>query len=112
MFYENLKAICKKHNTTVTAMLKELNISTGSTGNWKKGQLPRGEVLAQIANYLDTSIDYLIFGEYRTNLTKEQLHLLELYESTPERAKYKVVCDFERIVLEEIEKFALKQDAV
>ena len=112
MFYETLKNVCKERNTTVTAMLKELNISTGSTGNWKKGQLPRGEVLAQIANYLDTSIDYLIFGEYRTNLTEEQLHLLELYEQTPERAKYKVVCDFERIVTEEIEKFALKQETL
>ena len=112
MFYENLKAICKARNVSVSAMLKDLGLSTGSTGNWKKGQLPKGEVLAQIANYLDTSIDYLIFGEYRTDLTEEQLHLLELYESTPERAKYKVVCDFERIVAEEIEKFALKQDAV
>lgn len=112
MFYERLKAVCKERNTSVTAMLKALNLSTSGTGYWKKGKLPNGEVLAQIANYLDTSIDYLIFGEYRTNLTEEQLHLLELYESTPERAKYKVVCDFERIVLEEIEKFALKQDAV
>lgn len=112
MFYETLKMVCKERNTSVSAMLKELGLSTGSTGNWKNGQLPKGEILIQIANYLDTSIDYLIFGEYRTNLTEEQLHLLELYEQTPERAKYKVVCDFERIVAEEIEKFALKQDAV
>ncbi len=112
MFYENLKAICKARNVSVSAMLKDLGLSTGSTGNWKKGQLPKGEVLALIANYLDTSIDYLIFGEYRTNLTAEQLHLLELYEQTPDRAKYKVVCDLERIVAEEIEKFALQEDAV
>jgi len=112
MFYERLKELCKKKGTSVTVMLKTLGLSTGGTGYWKKGKLPSGEVLAQIADYLDTSIDYLIFGEYRTNLTEEQLHLLELYEQTPERAKYKVVCDFERIVAEEIEKFALKQDAV
>ena len=110
MFYENLKAVCKAQNTSVTAMLKALNLSTGGTGYWKKGKLPNGEVLKQIADYLDTSIDYLIFGEYRTNLTEEQLHLLELYEQTPDRAKYKVVCDMERIVAEEIEKFALQKD--
>ncbi len=111
MFYETLKAVCKQQHTSVSAMLKDLNLSTGSTGYWKKGKLPNGEVLAQIADYLHTSIDYLIFGEYRTNLNDEQLHLLELYEMTPERAKYKVVCDFETIVNQEIEKFALKKEA-
>lgn len=112
MFYERLRTICKEQHTSVTAMLKELKLSTSSTGYWKKGNLPNGEVLAQIADYLHTSIDYLIFGEYRTNLNEEQLRLLELYESTPERAKYKVLCDFETIVNQEIEKFAQKKEAV
>lgn len=112
MFYERLKVICKEQHTSVSAMLKELNLSTGSTGNWKRGGIPTGEVLAKIADYLHTSIDYLIFGEYRTNLNEEQLKLLELYESTPERAKYKVVCDFEEIVNIEIEKFASKKETV
>ena len=109
MFYERLRAVCKEHNTTVSAMLKALNLSTSGTGYWKKGKLPTGEVLAQIADYLDTSIDYLIFGEYRTNLTEEQLHLLEVYEQIPERAKYKAVCDFEEIAEMEIKKFALQK---
>lgn len=112
MFYERLKEICKKQNTSVTAMLKELKLSTSSTGYWKKGNLPNGEILAQIADYLHTSIDYLIFGEYRTNLNEEQLKLLELYEAAPERAKYKVVCDFEEIVNTEIKKFASKKEAL
>jgi len=112
MFYERLKAICKEQHTSVSAMLTDLNLSTGSTGRWKRGGLPNGEILVQIADYLHTSIDYLIFGEYRTNLNEEQLKLLELYESTPERAKYKVLCDFETIVNQEIEKFAQKKEAV
>ena len=112
MFYERLKAVCKEQHTSVSAMLTALNLSTGSTGRWKRGSLPNGEVLAQIADYLHTSIDYLIFGEYRTNLNEDQLRLLELYESAPERAKYKVLCDFETIVNLEIEKFAVKKEAV
>ena len=91
-------------------MLKELGLSTGSTGNWKKGQLPKGDILMKIADYLNTSIDYIIFGEYRDNLTDEEKYLLELYKSTPERARYKVVCDFERIVTEEIEKLARQKE--
>ena len=110
MFYERLKAVCKERGTTVTAMLKELGFSTGGTGYWKKGQLPKGDVLAAIADYLQTSIDYLIFGEYRCNLNEEQLHLLELYESTPEYARYKVMCDFEDSVSREIEKRSRRQN--
>ena len=105
MFYDRLRELCKQNNTTVTAMLAELGISTGSTGNWKKGQLPKGDVLKQIADYLNTSIDFLVYGEYKSNLSDEQMHLLELYQITPDRAKYKVMCDFESIVNAEIQKF-------
>lgn len=111
MFYERLKTLCKENGTSVSAMLKELSLSTGSTGAWKKGQLPKGETLAAIADYLHTSIDYLVFGEYRCNLNEEQLRLLELYESTPDYARYKVLCDFEDSVNREIEKLAAKKDA-
>ena len=105
MFYERLRELCKQNHTTVSAMLTELGLSTGSTGNWKRGQLPKGDVLKQIADYLDTSIDYLVYGEYKCNLSDEEKRLLALYRKTPDRAKYKVVCDFERMVEEETVKF-------
>lgn len=104
MFYERLQTLCKEHNTSISNMLNELGLSTGSTGNWKRGQLPKGDVLMKIAEYLDTSIDYLVFGEYRCKLDNEQKKLLKLYDCTPDRAKYKVLCDFEQIVNNEIEK--------
>ncbi|MBQ3691812.1 MAG: helix-turn-helix domain-containing protein [Clostridia bacterium] len=104
MFYERLKSLCKERNTTVTNMLSELGLSTGSTGNWKKGQIPKGDILAKIADYLDTSIDYIVFGEYRDNLTDEEKKLVEVYNTAPERAKYKLICDFEDLVEEEKEK--------
>ena len=109
MFYERLKAVCKERGTNVSSMLADLGLSTGNTGYWKKGQLPKGDVLAAIADYLQTSIDYLIFGEYRCNLNAEQLRLLELYEATPDYAKYKVMCDFEDIVSRELEKQQAKR---
>ena len=105
MFYTRLKKICQEKGTTITGMLKELNLSTGSTGNWKKGQLPKGEVLVLIADYLDTSIDYLIQGEYKSDLSEDEKRIIELYRNTPERAKYKVMCYVEKIVQEEIDRF-------
>ena len=105
-FYERLHFLCKERNTTVSHMLNELGLSTGSTGAWKKGQLPKGDALAMIADYLNTSIDYIIYGEYRSDLSDDEKKLVGLYRQTPERAKYKVLCDFEKIVDEEIDKFA------
>lgn len=105
-FYERLRRICKEKGTTVTHMLSTLGISTGSTGNWKKGQLPKGDILIKIADYLNTSIDYILLGEYRSDVSKDEKKLIELYRITPERAKYKVICDMERIVQEEIQKFS------
>lgn len=104
-FYERLREICKEKGTTVTNMLTKLGIATGSTGNWKRGSLPNGDVLIKIAKYLDTSVDYILLGEYRSDISKDEKKLIELYRKTPERAKYKVLCDMERIVQEEIQKF-------
>ena len=105
MFYERLQSLCKQKGTSVSNMLNELGLSTGSTGNWKKGQLPKGDILVKISKYLDTSIDFIVLGEYKADISKEEKHLIELYRSTPERAKYKVLCDIERIVEQEIERF-------
>lgn len=106
MFYERIQALCQQQNTSVSAMLKALGLSTGSTGNWKRGQLPKGDILAQIAQYLNTSMDYLVFGKFVSDLNAEELHLLALYRDTPDRAKYKVLCDFESIVQHEQERAA------
>lgn len=57
MFYENLKRICDEKGTTVTAVLKALNLSTGSTGKWKAGSVPSLEAVEKIAAYLGVSID-------------------------------------------------------
>lgn len=42
------------------AVLKELEISSGSANNWKKGTIPNGEILKKIADYFEVSIDSLL----------------------------------------------------
>lgn len=59
-FYNILNDLCKQNNTNVSLLLKSLNLSTGNTGSWKKGMLPKGETLMQIADYFNVSIDYLL----------------------------------------------------
>ena len=111
-FYERLRALCKEKHTSITTMLTELDMSTGCSANWKKGQLPKGEMLIKIADYLDTSADYILTGEYRSDLNDYEKKLVELFRSAPERAKYKLLCDLEDAVNHEIEKLAKEKGAV
>ena len=72
---------------------------------------PKGDALILIAGYLETSVDYLLKGEYYDTLSGDERQLIELYRSTPDRAKYKVLCDFEDAVNKEIDKFAKEKGA-
>ena len=111
-FYERLRALCRERHTSITTMLIELDMSTGCSANWKKGQLPKGEILIKIADYLDTSIDYMVTGEYRCDLDEYEKKLVTVFRSAPERAKYKILCDVENIVNDETEKLAKEKGAV
>jgi len=60
MFYDRMKQICAENETTVTTLLKELNLSTSMTGNFKRGSLPNGETLIKLSRALNISVDYLL----------------------------------------------------
>ena len=62
MFYDNLRAVCAEKGTTVTTVLKELHMSTGSTGKWKEGSIPKIDTVMQLSEHLDVSLDYLVYG--------------------------------------------------
>ena len=65
-FYERLKQECKKNNTTVTALLKEFNITTGRMSSWSKGGKPNPKEVKLFADKLNVSTDFLITGEEYT----------------------------------------------
>lgn len=71
MFYQRLHTICKNKGTTVTAMVKELGLSTANLSNWKNGRLPKTEIAFRIANYLGVSV-YELMGEDKKNTPDEQ----------------------------------------
>ena len=60
MFYDNLKDACREKGTTVTTVLKELHMSTGSTGKWKDGSIPKIDTVMQLSEYLGVSLDRLM----------------------------------------------------
>lgn len=60
MFWDNFYHLCELKNTTPNAVCKQLNLSTATATHWKNGTMPKGDVLLNIANLLDCSVDYLL----------------------------------------------------
>lgn len=60
MFYERFREICKQKNTTATAVVKALGLSSGNMTNWKNGRKPKTDIALKIANYLNVSVEYLM----------------------------------------------------
>ena len=82
MFYDNLKKVCEDNKIKPTKLLEILNISTGSLGNWKKGALPKSEILIKISTHLNVSTDFLLFGTTNmsiNNLSIDELNIIEMY---------------------------------
>ena len=60
--YDQFRAACKFKRTTLTSVLKAINKSDGSVGAWKAGAFPRLDIVMDIAEYLDVSLDELCYG--------------------------------------------------
>lgn len=89
MFYDNLSRICSEKNTTVTETLKNLGYSSSKGTAWKKGSIPKGRILQEVADYLCVPVYYLFMTERdiaeaqnksNLNLTDDDLELLAEYK--------------------------------
>jgi len=60
MFYERFTALCTSKKVSITPLTKKLGYSTGSLSAWKDGTIPNGQILSNIADYFNTSTDYLL----------------------------------------------------
>lgn len=67
MFYENFKKLCDLNNTTPTAVLKKLNISTSKGTAWKKGSEPNSKYIILISDFFNVPTDYLLGKETKIN---------------------------------------------
>ena len=73
MFYDNLKNACEDKGLKVTPYAQSLGLTSGIVGNWKKGGIPRQEILVQMASDLDVSIDFLLTGKNHKEKTRTVL---------------------------------------
>lgn len=59
IFFERFSELCKMHGETPNSVAKEIGASSGSVTAWKKGTEPRNATMTKIADYFDTTVDYL-----------------------------------------------------
>lgn len=59
VFFERFSELCKAHGETPNSVAKEIGSSSGSVTAWKKGTEPRNATMTKIADYFDTTVDYL-----------------------------------------------------
>lgn len=90
MFYDNLKKACENKGVKVTPYAQSLGLTSGIVGNWKKGGVPRIDILIKMSSDLDVSIDYLLTGRNYKKISATEIgdgqdkELLDLLEKLTE----------------------------
>ena len=99
MFYEQLKEACKNKKTSVTAVLKAINIGTANGTYWKNGSIPSSDIVVKLAEYLDVTTDYLLTGKESTSsLDEEDQECLDLFRSLSDKDKGKIIGRMETMI--------------
>lgn len=86
---ERIKQEITKKNTSIKAVEKELGIGNGTISKWDK-QSPRTDKLIMVANYLQVSLDWLVFGKEAEALSEEEQKIIEGYRKASEGRKESV----------------------
>lgn len=63
MFYDNYVKLCAEHGEKPTPVAQKLGCTSSNVAMWKKGSVPRAEVLSKIAEYFGVTSQYLLYGD-------------------------------------------------
>ena len=78
-FYERLDSLLRQKNISQRKMIIDFGLGKNTMFNWKhRNNIPNGEVLLKLSEYLDVSVDYLLCNS-RYCLNEEEMLLLNEY---------------------------------
>lgn len=91
---ERIKETCKSKKIPIYKLEKDLGYSNGYIGGLKKGTVP-DDRLREIANYLEVSHDYLMYGEETTKkvptYSRDHIEMIRMYDSCDAASKKKIM---------------------
>lgn len=93
MFWDKLLILCNSKNISPNKMCADLGLSNATATRWKKGSVPRGTTLVQIADYFNVSTEELLFepkeippGETE-GLDEKTTEILDMYSRLSDEQK-------------------------
>lgn len=97
MFYERFIQLCENNNEKPTNVLKSIGVSSGNLNNWKNGASVKSDILIQLSEHFNVSIDYLLGKTESMNdkLSDDTLELVKMIDrlSLIDRSKVIVMID-------------------
>jgi transcriptional regulator with XRE-family HTH domain len=90
-FGARLTKIMKDKNITNTELTEKARLSKNNIGNYKNGQIPNATILYNLSQILGVSMEYLIAGKEKENLTPEEQKLVDYYRKADDRGKRNIL---------------------
>ncbi len=100
---DNITKIMANKGITAYRLEKDTGINAATFNHWKNGTQPPADKLEKIISYLKVSPNEL-FGYPDTQLSENEIELLELFNQLPEREQIKFIGRLE----DTVEKFKEK----
>lgn len=100
---ERIKALAAAKGETFASLERTVGFGQGTIRRWDTN-VPSADRLLEIANLLDTSMDYLMTGQYPTSqdISTDERDLLDVYRSLSERKQGQVRGYLERMIEEPV----------
>lgn len=98
-FYDRYEELCteRKMKPQTPQIIEIAGVTSGAISGWKKGSLPKGDVLCRLATFFDVTTDYLLgLTELRKPqavpvLTEQELLLLEAYRAATAAGQFHII---------------------
>ena len=77
MFIDVVENLCKSKGTTITAVCREIGISTSKPTAWRKGSSPNSKYVIMFAQHFKVSTDFLLEMDGQ-EISPEKIEMLSL----------------------------------
>jgi len=116
-FYTNFIRICEAKGIKPTPLLEGMGVSTSKGTMWKKGGLPKEDMLVRLANELNCSVmDFFVDDDTIHNqqeidsLDEDEKEIIRIFRSLDRRSKHEFMntaYDFEKRTIREGDSSAI-----
>jgi transcriptional regulator with XRE-family HTH domain len=95
-FWEILKDTIKDKDLTQERIAAKIHVPIGTFKNWlTRRTYPNARQIVEIGHLLDTSVEYLITGVERENITAEERRLVSAFRALSKCEQEHIVCTIE-----------------